>query len=79
MILWTKIGADVEMVTSRQGEEKAIQTNTIHENRSRIKHKYKVGDWVLILAGGFDPKLELHKGPCSLCVAHFYPKCEPLS
>ena len=40
-----------------------MQVNNIRENKRRIAHDYKVGDKVLILARGMDPKLQLHRGP----------------
>ena len=53
--------ANVEVV--RQRREAAILRNNKRENKRRIKHTYHVGDRVLIISGGLDPKLELNKGP----------------
>ena len=56
--------ANVELV--RQRRQAAIQHNNQRENRRRIKHTYHVGDKVLILSGGLDPKLQLNEGPFSV-------------
>ena len=61
MILRTHIEANMELV--RQRRQAAIQINNTRENKRRIAYNYKPGDWVLLLSGGLDPKLQLHKGP----------------
>lgn len=61
MILRTRMIADVELV--RQRREAAIRINNARENKRRITYNYKKGDYVLILSGGLDPKLQLHRGP----------------
>jgi len=53
--------ANVEL--ARQRREAAITQNNARENRSRVAHNYKKGDWVLILSRHLDPKLQLHPGP----------------
>ena len=61
MILRTRIEANVELI--RQRREAAVQQNNERENRRRSSHRYEVGDRVLILSGGLDPKLQLNPGP----------------
>jgi hypothetical protein len=61
MILRTHMEANIELV--RQRRESAIQQNNARENHRRIAHDYKPGDKILIISGGLDPKLQLHKGP----------------
>lgn len=61
MILQTNIETDMELV--RQRRQRAITQNTARENRSRIAHRYKAGDQVLILTQKLDQKLKLHEGP----------------
>jgi len=51
------------MELARQRREAAIRQNNARENKSRVTHNYKKGDWVLILSGHLDPKLQLHPGP----------------
>ena len=61
MILRTTVEANVEL--ARQRREAAISTNNARENKSRVAHTYKKGDWILILSQHLDPKLQLHPGP----------------
>ena len=61
MILRFHIEANVELV--RQRRQSAIENNNQRENRQRIAYNYKPGDKILIISGGLDPKLQLHKGP----------------
>jgi transposase InsO family protein len=61
MILRTNVEANMELVRLRR--EAAVRQNNLRENKRRIKHTYHVGDKVLILSGGLDPKLQLHSGP----------------
>jgi len=61
MILRTTMESNVEL--ARQRREAAISQNNARENRSRVAHDYKKGDWVLILSRYLDPKLQLHPGP----------------
>jgi len=61
MILCTTVEANVEL--ARQRREAAISQNHVRENKSRVAHNYKKGDWVLILSRHLDPKLQLHHGP----------------
>ena len=61
MILRTTVEANMEL--ARQRREAAIRQNNARENKSRVTHNYKKGDWVLILSGHLDPKLQLHPGP----------------
>jgi len=59
--LCTTVEANVEL--ARQRREVAVSQNNARENRSRVAHNYKKGDWVLILNWYLDPKLQLHPGP----------------
>lgn len=61
LIMRTNMEANVELVL--QGREKAVTQNNARENKRRLVHEYKVGQKVLILSGGLDPKLKLHQGP----------------
>jgi len=61
IILHTTMEANVEL--ARQRREAAISQNNTRENKSRVAHNYKKGDWVLILSRHLDPKLQLHPGP----------------
>jgi len=61
IILRTTMEANVEL--ARQRREAAISQNNARENKSRVAHNYKKGDWVLILSRHLDPKLQLHPGP----------------
>ena len=61
MILRTTVEANVKL--ARQRREAAISTNNERENKSRVAHTYKKGDWILILSQHLDPKLQLHPGP----------------
>jgi len=61
MTLRTTMEANVEL--ARQRRDAAINQNNARENRSRVAHSYKKGDWVLILSRHLDPKLQLHPGP----------------
>jgi hypothetical protein len=61
MILRTQMEVNVELVRARRAQ--AIHKNNERENRRRIKHDYKAGDRVLVIAGGLDPKMKLHQGP----------------
>jgi len=61
MILRTTVEANVEL--ARQQREATISQNNARENKSRVAHNYKKGDWILILSRHLDPKLQLHPGP----------------
>jgi len=61
MILRATVEANVEL--ARQRREAAMSQNNARENRSRVAHNYKKGDWVLILSRHLDPKLQPHPGP----------------
>jgi len=61
MILRSTVEANGEL--GRQRREAAISQNNARENKKRVAHNYKRGDWVLILSRHLDPKLHLHPGP----------------
>ena len=61
MLLRTQMEADIELIRARR--QTAAERNNQRENRRRIAYDYKVGDKVLVLSGGLDPKLQLHQGP----------------
>ena len=61
MILRTTVEANVEL--ARQRREAAISQNNARENKSRVAHNYKKGDYILIRSTHLDPKLQLHPGP----------------
>jgi len=58
VILHTMVEVNVEL--ARQRREAAISPNNARENKSRVAHNFKKGDWVLILSRHLDPKLQLH-------------------
>ena len=61
MILRTNVEVNMELIRRRR--EAAIIHNNTRDNKRRIRYNYQVGDKVLILSGGLDPKLKLHEGP----------------
>jgi len=61
MILRATVEANVKL--ARQRKEADISQNNARENKSRVAHNCKKGDWVLILSRHLDPKLQLHPGP----------------
>ena len=61
MMLRTHVEADLDLV--RQRRRQAAKKSNIRENKRRIAHTYKPGDYVLILTDRMDPTLNLHQGP----------------
>jgi len=61
MILRTTMEANVEL--ARRRREVAVSQNNERENKKRIAHNCKKGDWALVLSRHLDPKLQLHPGP----------------
>jgi len=53
-------GCDLE--PARRRREAAISQNNARENKSRVAHNYKKGDWILVLSRHLDPKLQQHLG-----------------
>eukprot|EP00957_Ditylum_brightwellii_P117360 8950496-Ditylum_brightwellii.AAC.1 len=73
MIMQTKVKVDWELVKKKRQED--MLKNNIKENKSRIKHVYKVGNKVLIVnlrdKRSTDPKLsKLTEGPYKINKVH---------